>query len=252
MRRHLTNQIGLNAVLSLYHVLAIIGLGANDYLIIDAKVWIHVSIQFIVQFSVLNLFVFVFGKWSFNSLSSTIWAYVFSVLCSSGYFLIYIQPYYLKLYFLSVLAITILPLAILIWINFYNNFKNKLELTTKNNGTSSEEEKVIKLTNPAGKLLFEACYADIILFQANDNYVVFHYLVEGNPRKTMERISLKKIESILIENDIKFYRIHKSFIANPDFIIGIAGSSQAHKLKLRHLNFDAPVSRAFDLKQIDL
>ena len=252
MRRHLTNQIGLNAVLSLYHVLAIIGLGANDYLIIDAKVWIHVSIQFIVQFSVLNLFVFVFGKWSFNSLSSTIWAYVFSVLCSSGYFLIYIQPYYLKLYFLSVLAITILPLAILIWINFYNNFKNKLELTTKNNGTSSEEEKVIKLTNPAGKLLFEACYADIILFQANDNYVVFHYLVEGNPTKTMERISLKKIESILIENDIKFYRIHKSYIANPDFIMGIAGSAQAHKLKLRHLNFDAPVSRAFDLKQIDL
>ena len=89
----------------------------------------------------------------------------------------------------------------------------------------------------------------VICFEANDNYVVTYFLdKEGKLKKSMERISLKKIDEILDSIHIDYFsRVHKSYLINHLMIEEIKGKAQAQKIKLKNLEILIPVSRSFDL-----
>lgn len=108
--------------------------------------------------------------------------------------------------------------------------------------------KLFHLENENGKILLEVPIERIICFEANDNYVITYYLDKQNSlKRSMERVSLKRIEEILALENINFYRVHKSFLINPDFLEEIKGKAQAYKVKLRDFEMLIPVSRSYDI-----
>jgi hypothetical protein len=115
----------------------------------------------------------------------------------------------------------------------------------------NETEAMFHLENENGKVLLEVPIKRIICYEANDNYVLTHYLDEtDSPKKSMERISLRKIEQLLAQEKIEFLRIHKSYLVNPEFVLEIKGRSQAYKLQLKHYEHLVPVSRSYDVSLI--
>ena len=113
-------------------------------------------------------------------------------------------------------------------------------------------EKRFVLENENGKVLIDLDITRIICFEASDNYAVTYYLNQNDDlKKSMERVSLKKIESILDDlNTSSFERIHKSYIINKIFVNELKGKAQAYKIKMEKLNILIPVSRSYDINII--
>lgn len=134
------------------------------------------------------------------------------------------------------------------------HFSASSETIQSNSTPIKEEPKAIDfiLENENGKILLKVPLESILCFEANDNYVVTYYLGNNNQvKKSMERFSLKKIEEIL--ENIKapnFLRVHKSYLVHKIYVEEIKGKSQAHKLKMEHLDIMVPVSRSFQISII--
>jgi hypothetical protein len=105
------------------------------------------------------------------------------------------------------------------------------------------------LTNENGKVLLDVKTNKIICFEANDNYAVTYYLNDKDEvKKSMERISLKKIEDILKRiSASSFERVHKSYLINTKYVEEVTGKAQAYKLEMSRLQFKIPVSRSFKI-----
>lgn len=148
-------------------------------------------------------------------------------------------------------AFLVLPLPIIafrVLLFFSNELNDKIRVSAINETTEVMQETKLQLANDAGKVLLSIVPSKIICFEANDNYVVTYYLSADNElKKSMERISLKKIEEILEDMETSFHRVHKSFIVNPDFVEKVSGRSQAYKLIISYLEEPVPVSRKFDV-----
>jgi len=151
------------------------------------------------------------------------------------------------LYLSSFVIVALLPMSIAtLWLIF-DELKNKISIS----GEIKEEVQQIKLISDKGKILAELNPKKVICFEANDNYVVVYFLNDKNELvKLMERISLKRINTIADELNISFERVHKSYLINPAFIRKVAGKSQAHRIHMEHLEEPIPVSRNFDIREI--
>jgi hypothetical protein len=105
------------------------------------------------------------------------------------------------------------------------------------------------LENENGKELLNVPVKSILCFEANDNYVVTYFIDKQDKlKKSMERVSLKKIEEIILKLNINnFSRVHKSYLINRDEVEEIRGKAQAHKVKLNNLEILVPVSRSFQI-----
>lgn len=118
---------------------------------------------------------------------------------------------------------------------------------------SNIKEVLFHLENENGKLLLEVPVSRIICYEADDNYVLTHYLEDdGTVKRSMERISLRRIEQLLAEEQIQFLRVHKSYLINPEFVADLKGRSQAYKLQLKDFDQLVPVSRSYDVSRLGL
>ena len=138
---------------------------------------------------------------------------------------------------------------------------NEEEVILTNNKLSTQYEPVFKvvpeeptevnfiLENESGKVLLNVFINQIICFEANDNYVITYYMNKQNElKKSMERISLKKIEELLDGLGVSsFSRVHKSYLIHNEYIEEIKGKAQAQKIKLKNLELLVPVSRSFQV-----
>lgn len=181
--------------------------------------------------------------------------YVISAVLVAFIFRSLMQPGFEWVLILSVLVISIFPLAIVFWSYLLKQLENRLSVTVLSNESSSEigakRIKDIVISNPSGKVIFHSAANHVVAFEANDNYVMIHFLKENEPSKQLERVSLKKIESLLDKNDVHFFRVHKSFIINPLFLIEVLGNVQSQKIRLEHLSDEVPVSRQFDVSVLE-
>lgn len=150
-------------------------------------------------------------------------------------------------FWLLILIATIIPLALL---------ARKRRRTKKAPNSAHHEEEagandaaplLFTLKNTNGKSLFKAQIEDIVCFEANDNYVIIYYLKNGRPAKSMERLTLRKVEQQLETIQKSFSRVHKSFLVNPSYVREVHGKSQAYRLRIEHLEEEVPVSRQFDI-----
>jgi hypothetical protein len=162
----------------------------------------------------------------------------------------------LWIYLISFIIVSLPPsIWLLVRIIFDNADVKITEMVSATVHRSEESEgvheKVFHLENENGKLLLEVPIKRIVCYEANDNYVITYYLNEDEQlKKSMERISLKKIEEILHAEGVEFARVHKSYLINVDFLLEIKGRSQAYRLQLRFFEELIPVSRAFDISTL--
>lgn len=153
------------------------------------------------------------------------------------------------LYISSFILVAIPAAAVSILYSVFDALKNKIYLVeTKSASESEGTTPKLKLKSDQGKIFLEVSLNKVICFEANDNYVVTHYLNDANEKvRSTDRISLKRISESLEELHVGFERVHKSFLVNPSYVEKVTGKSQAYKLNLQHLETEIPVSRKFDI-----
>lgn len=123
-----------------------------------------------------------------------------------------------------------------------------ITLDSKSEEQKNEGSKIFSLTDSRGKNRLSIQLQSIICFEANDNYVSIYFEdTSENLVKKLERISMKRIEEFLGEDNKDFLRIHKSYIINTRFIVQVVGKAQAQKVRLKHLNEELPVSRKINI-----
>jgi DNA-binding LytR/AlgR family response regulator len=100
-----------------------------------------------------------------------------------------------------------------------------------------------KLTNPKGRTVLNIPFEDLICFEANDNYINIYFRSDSGIQKRMERLSMKKVESLIEPAEQHFLRVHKSYLINRQKVDAIQGKAQNYRLVLSELDFQVPVSR---------
>jgi DNA-binding LytR/AlgR family response regulator len=156
---------------------------------------------------------------------------------------------FMFIYGFLVISIPLVAFTIL-WI-IYEDIKHKIKISGKTAEIETEQEPLFKLTNDKGKTLVEVNLKDVVCFEANDNYVVIYHLNASDElEKSMQRISLKKVENLIQEIPIDFKRVHKSYLINPTHIDKIDGKAQAYRIQMKHFDKEVPVSRNFKISDI--
>lgn len=185
---------------------------------------------------------------SFLLLGFAVSSLLFFIFSNEGsHYLIYIS---------SFIIASFLPTLIFLFYFIFKETQQKFaklgNVSLKSDTNSTEEnDKLFHLENANGRLLLEVSISKIICFEANDNYVVTYYLKNENDlAKSMERISLKKIEEMLQVEEVSFYRVHKSYLINPLYVDEVKGRAQAYKIKMKHFGTLVPVSRSYDINLI--
>ncbi len=160
----------------------------------------------------------------------------------------------LFLFMTTFLIGALLPTMIVILYFIFNEAKSKIGHSSivAENHVETVKEATFCLENETGKMLLKLPVNQLICFEANDNYVIIYYLDKNNSlKKLMERFSLKKMEEILFQENVKFERVHKSFLINPDFLVAISGKAQAYKLELQSIENLIPVSRSYSINLLE-
>lgn len=84
----------------------------------------------------------------------------------------------------------------------------------------------------------------VLYFESDGNYVILHYLENGNRKRYLMRNTLSALE----DADFPFQfllRIHRSYLVNIYLVESISGNVQRSKVKLRYLEDFLPVSRSY-------
>ena len=261
MKKSLKNKLITSLSFGLFQLLASLLFGSISFVSPNFNLITYLSLVFLVM-SIVQFVVLFFSIRNNRSKGVNKILYVSSFLVSGiigGTAVWLIVSDETSNYFIHVASFIIasfLPTILYLLYFIYKEAEERISklssVSVKSHNKSNEsEEKVFHLENNNGKLLLEVPIKNIICFEANDNYVVTHYLNTSNEvKKSMERISLKKIEEMLTKEDIFFNRVHKSFLVNPDYLDQIIGKAQAYKVKLKHLENAVPVSRTYDINQL--
>lgn len=84
---------------------------------------------------------------------------------------------------------------------------------------------------------------DLLYLESDGNYVNLNYLNNGIVSKSLQRVTLKSIES---ENAFtNILRCHRSYIVNLDQIEDVRGNAQGLKLSLKNCEDSVPVSKKY-------
>ncbi len=252
------NNLFIALSFAFYQVLTNLFFASYEYIDLNLNLFLYFFIVFCVffsfEFSYLDFLLKTKKRKGLNKLifsgsflgigilgSSLIWFFTATKL---NHYLVFVSSFFIA---------SLLPTFLSLFYFLYKETEEKLSklgnVSLKNDENSeAEEDKLFHLENANGKLLLEVAIKNIICFEANDNYVVTYYMKnENDSAKSMERISLKKIEEMLINEQVVFNRVHKSYLINPYFLDEVKGRAQAYKIKLNHFSNLIPVSRTYDI-----
>jgi LytTr DNA-binding domain len=126
--------------------------------------------------------------------------------------------------------------------NFIN--QNRIKKDNLPIKVTSENEKAVFIGDNANEKL-EIDGSNFICAESEENYTTLYYLENESIKKTLFRVSLKKLEN-QNEKLPNFYRCHKSFYVNLDKVNQLSGNAQGYKLHFEHLQFFIPVSRSLN------
>lgn len=232
-----------------YILLAII----NPFSFIDTTSYFGGLLSFIVVNTIVALglhFLFNFLKGIERWLQES-FSFLFSFLISSTLLWFLWEASGIRLY-LTFVSSFILVAAIVLLFRFVIYHGQSLKSSVNSNTSFTEETTVDKLQIFASndKIILEVEPKDLIFVESNDNYVIIYYVENEIVQKIMERLSLKKIEEQLSSYS-SFLRVHKSYIVNRASIEKVNGKSQAYRLKLYQVENEIPVSRTFNLTDLE-
>lgn len=241
-------------LLSIYMLVVLLYL--NPFLFLENSV--SATSVILVSMICNTLFITLFGFiGSFQKIFLSRIIYIIGILLSgiitSIICILFFETITNKISFISAYIVqSIFPMCLFVILFIYYDIKEHIEIKTSEDVSEDDsKDDVLILENNSGKEILNVKMRNIILFEANDNYVITRFLdEEGQLKKSINRISLKKIESMLTNLTDDFLRVHKSFILNRDYIDNVTGKSQAYKVKMKLLDKHIPVSRSIKLEEI--
>jgi len=261
--RNLSEKIKWSIVFALLQVLGNAFLEGQQFLNESLSRPLYFLILFLSVFILTNVFLMIAERLSTTKRAVMLRIVTFPVVAALTAVMLYVvfrsESSNFAVYSVSFLLLS-LPGAV--WALLQSLFDEADERITEMvrarvDSPSSEDtttkEVLFHLENENGKLLLEVPVSQIICYEANDNYVLTHYLdKDGSFKRSMERISLRKIEQLLAKEQIQFLRVHKSFLVNPNYVVDIKGRSQAYKLQLKDFDQLVPVSRSYDVSALGM
>lgn len=139
------------------------------------------------------------------------------------------------------------PSIFLLFINERNSRNKKIndvkEILLLKNKVKNRKP-IITFTSDNDKETLKITLKDLVYITSQANYACF-YIQENNVLKEyVLRITLKKIEQLLINYD-EFYRCHKSFMINSNYVLSLEGNARGYQLILSFTSIKIPVSRSF-------
>ena len=243
-----------SAILSLYIVIVVVIM--NPFVVLESDYTsLDLILLFVLTFT-LSYALFYLAKGTKNvKRRAAMFCLSFSLpLILSGIIIWYLEATEINNFFLFIstfFVASIFPTLIVLIFLFFKKIKESPQSGISFNQVNPEIS-YFELINAKGKTTFKVDSKDIIYFESNDNYVVTYYLdKERSLKKSMDRLSLKSVETMLESNAIQFSRVHKSFLINPTLVKGVSGRSQAYKIEMLHTDIEIPVSRKFDVSLFD-
>lgn len=223
----------------LYSILLLLSVTVNQFLLFQ--------IQDLLALKEQKARVYFAGSFVLSSFISagTLWIILST---GKGHFLVFASAF---------LITALLPVLLSILLFILQDAETRISASVISNDLqetgSAHHVRTFVLENETGKQILKVTTDRLICFEANDNYVITYYLdKQGELKKSMDRVSLKKIDDILHQSGIQFERVHKSYIVNPEYIQSVKGKAQAYKLQLRYFDALIPVSRSYDVNAIQL
>jgi hypothetical protein len=163
---------------------------------------------------------------------------------------IYITVIFHQLFVLKYLLLSIwtailvgsIPVTVTYIVSFNRIYKSALkEAAIAPEEVLWENEIIISAGNPKNNFKFNP--KSIVYLCSNDNYVTIVTIKEGLLSKTHLRGTLKSAESELKKN-VSFFRCHKCFIVNSEYVDHVTGNVQNTRIKLKIQSPEIPVSRS--------
>jgi hypothetical protein len=187
------------------------------------------------------------GNWTFGK--SLLWGLLVAASIGvANYFyvsIIFPRMFVFKYFLFAIwtaILVGIIPVTIGYIISFNRIYRNALrEAAIEPEKILWESEVIIRGGNPKNELKLNP--KNIIYLCSNDNYVTIVTIKGDAIVKTHLRGTLSAVESELARNKA-FFRCHKCYIVNSEYIDRVAGNIQNMKIKLKPSGFEIPVSRS--------
>jgi len=114
--------------------------------------------------------------------------------------------------------------------------------------TSEDQNPSILLSSEIEKQSIKVNPFHLLYITSVGNYLECHYLDEaGQPQSGKIRNRMKSMEEFLMDYPI-FFRCHRAFIINKNFIESVEGNTKGYVLSLKHLDIAIPVARSKSAK----
>jgi hypothetical protein len=159
--------------------------------------------------------------------------------------LIFHQVFVIKYLFLGIytaILVGIIPVTISYIVRLNRFYKTALEeAAIIPEEILWESEVTLRAGNPKNE--FKTNPKNILYLCSNDNYVTIVTIKGDALTKTHLRGTLKAAETELNRNS-RFFRCHKCFIINSEYVDRVTGNAQNMKIKLSPQGLEIPVSRS--------
>jgi hypothetical protein len=134
-----------------------------------------------------------------------------------------------------------IPVTITYFVNINRKYRSALqEAAIIPEEVLRDEDILIRAGNPRNE--FRCKTGNFVYLTSNDNYVTIVTIKDNTLIKTHLRGTIKAAEEEL-KRDSRFFRCHKCFIINSDYVDHISGNAQNMKIWLTHSGGEIPVSR---------
>ena len=150
------------------------------------------------------------------------------------------------LYFLGIAAsVALLPVMVCL-AYLYSNWKDVSRSSIQPKTENEAEESLVLLLGNQKNEQIKAQATDIILAQAQNNYVMIYVEKEGKIQRHIIRSTLKNLKEQLPENI--FLQAHRSYLVNRSSIKNLLGNKSKAHLELASVDKKIPISRTtYDL-----
>jgi len=237
------------SIIGLTLILLLFGLGKFQQLL---PIWFFIPILLAVNwlsYSVIYQISLIF-KWNQNLLLNAFKHFFFAILSSILLFSFsQINANYYTAYFSGFLLVGVVFTSfdyLLTALEELSDLKQHIPV----NRTSEIANPHFQLFNSKGRITFDVSVDEILCFEANDNYLTIHYLENGVSKRSMERLSIRKAEEMILSLSNDFVRVHKSFLVNQKQVKAIVGKSQNYRLQLSGIELEVPVSRRLNVSDL--
>jgi hypothetical protein len=185
-------------------------------------------------------------NWTFGK--SILWGLLIaSSIGAANYFyvsIIFPQIFIFKYFLFAIwtaILVGIIPVTIGYIVSFNRIYKSALrEAAIPPEEVLWESEVIIRGGNPKNEYKFNP--KRIVYLCSNDNYVTIVTIKGETLTRTHLRGTLKAAESELKKNT-SFFRCHKCFIVNAEYVDHVTGNVQNLKIKIKPQGLEIPVSR---------